>query len=214
MLIALLAVNLETSDKVTGQPWYLDIFKCTSEYPCYPKSFIFPWNKPLILLNCTQVSFLTMATRWQQRPAFGTHSLLMPCPKILFISHHQMPWQRHFSFSPKQRDWTTTGQRCHCLFHCPLPPLKLLHCSIVPQHCPLSDQGTLPGDFCSLAGKENFFPIREIHKDQTKGSCKGASSGEDCGWIMTAQPGWNSLPLVTKEKCVRSCLILKLPRLS
>ena len=31
---------------------------------------------------------------------------------------------------------------------------------------------------------------------------------------MTAQPGWNSLPLLTKEKQVRSCLILKLPRLS
>ena len=72
MLIALLAVNLETSDKVTGQPWHLDIFKCTSEYPCYPKSFIFPWNQLLILLNCTEVSFLTMATRWQKRPAFGT----------------------------------------------------------------------------------------------------------------------------------------------
>ena len=125
-----------------------------------------------------------------------------------------MPWQRHFSFSPKQRDWTTTGQGCHRLFHCLLPPLKLLHRSIVPQHCLLSDQGTLPGVFCSLAGKGNFFPITEIHKDQTKGSCKATSSGEDCGWIMTAQPGRNSLPLVTKEKCVRSCLILKLPCLS
>ena len=72
MLIALLAVNLETSDKVTVQPWHLDIFKCTSEYPCYPKSFIFPWNQPLILLNCTEVSFLIVATRRQQRPAFGT----------------------------------------------------------------------------------------------------------------------------------------------
>ena len=45
MLIALLAVNPETSDKVTGQPWHLDVFKCASEYPCYPKSFIFPWNQ-------------------------------------------------------------------------------------------------------------------------------------------------------------------------
>ena len=86
MLIALLAVNLETSDKVTGQPWHSDIFKCTSEYPCYPKSFIFPWNQPLMLLNCTEVSFLTVATRWQQRPAFGTHSVLMPWPKILFFT--------------------------------------------------------------------------------------------------------------------------------
>ena len=72
MLIALLAVNLETSDKITGQPWHLDIFKRTSEYPCYPKSFIFPWNQPLMLLNCTEVSFIKVATRWQQRPAFGT----------------------------------------------------------------------------------------------------------------------------------------------
>ena len=113
MLIALLAVNLETSDKVTGQPWYLDIFKCTSEYPCYPKSFIFPWNQPLMLLNCTEVSFIKVATRWQQRPAFGTHNVLMPWPKILFAFHHQMPWQTQFSFSPKRRDWTTIGLRCH-----------------------------------------------------------------------------------------------------
>ena len=133
MLIALLAVNLETSDKVTGQPWHLDIFKCTSEYPCYPKSFIFPWNQ-LTLLTCTEVSFLRLATRGKQRPAFGIHSLLMPWPKIMFAFYHQMPWQRQFSFSPKPRDWTTTGQRCHCLFHCPLPPFKLLHCSIIPQH--------------------------------------------------------------------------------
>ena len=83
MLIELLAVNLETSDKVTGQPWHLDIFKCTSEYPCYPKSFIFPWNQ-LTLLTCTEVSFLRLATRGQQRPAFGIHSLLIPWPKILF----------------------------------------------------------------------------------------------------------------------------------
>ena len=153
MLIALLAVNLETSDKVTGQPWHLDIFKCTSEYPCYPKSFIFPWNQPLILLNCTEVSFLIMATRLQQRPAFGTHSVLMPWPKILFVFYHWMPWQRHFSFSPKQRDWTTTGQRCHCLFHCPLPPLKLLHRSIVPQHCPLLFQVSS----AVLQGMEIYF---------------------------------------------------------
>ena len=142
MLIALLAVNLETSDKVTGQPWHLDIFKRTSEYPCYPKSFIFPWNKPLILLNCTQVSFLTMATRWQQRPAFGTHSLLMPCPKILFISHHQMPWQRHFSFSPKQRDWTTTGQRCHRFI--PLPSVTFEATS--PFHRPTTLSSFRPGN--------------------------------------------------------------------
>ena len=31
---------------------------------------------------------------------------------------------------------------------------------------------------------------------------------------MTAEPGWNSFPLVTKEKRVLSCLILKLPCLS
>ena len=113
MLIAILAVNLETSDKVTGQPWHLDIFKCTSEYPCYPKSFIFPWNQPLTLLTCTEVSFLRMVTRWQQRPAFGKHSVLVAWPKILFAFYHQMPWQRQFSFPPKQRDWTITGQRCY-----------------------------------------------------------------------------------------------------
>ena len=90
MLIPILAVNLETSDKVTGQPWHLDVFKCTSEYPCCPKSFIFPWNQPLMLLNCTEVSFIKVATRWQQRPAFGTHNVLMPWPKILFAFHHAM----------------------------------------------------------------------------------------------------------------------------
>ena len=41
MLIAILAVNLETSDKVTGQPWHLDIFQCTSKYPRHQKSLIF-----------------------------------------------------------------------------------------------------------------------------------------------------------------------------
>ena len=73
------------------------------------------------------------------------------------------------------------------LFHCPLPPFMQFHCSIIPEHCSLSDQGTIPG-------KENSSPIREIHKDQTKGSYKGTSSGEDCGWIMTAQPGWKFSP--------------------
>ena len=76
MLIALLAVNLETSDKVTGQPWHLEVFKCTSEHSCYPKSFIFSWNQPVTLLTCTEVSFLRLATRGQQRPTFGTHTIL------------------------------------------------------------------------------------------------------------------------------------------
>ena len=212
MLIALLAVNLETSDKVTGQPWHLAVFKCTSEHSCYPKSFIFSWNQPVTLLTCTEVSFLRLATRGKQRPAFGIHSLLMPWPKIMFAFYHQMPWQRQFSFSPKQRDWTTTGQRCHHFV--PLPSATFQATSLFhhPTACSLSDQRTIPSVFCSLAGNGNFSPIREIHIDQTKGSCKATSSGEYHTWILTAQPGWNSLPLVTKEKRVRSCLILKLPR--
>ena len=142
MLIALLAVNLETSDKVNGQPWHLDIFKCTSEYPCYPKSFIFPWNQPLILLTCTEVSFLRKATRWQQRPAFGTHSVLMPWPKILFAFHHQMPWQTQFSFSTKQQDWTTTGLHCHRFV--PLPSATFQ--AISPFHRPITLSSFRPGN--------------------------------------------------------------------
>ena len=124
------------------QPWHLDVFKCTSEYPCYPKSFLFPGNQPLNLLTCTEVSFLRLATRGQQRPAFGKHSVLVAWPKILFAFYHQMPWQRQFSFSPKQRDWTTNRQHCHHFV--PLPSATFQATS--PFHHPTTLSSFRPGN--------------------------------------------------------------------
>ena len=136
----------------------------------------------LFLLTCTEVSLLKIATRWQQRPAFGTHTILYRlhqkfCSLFTIRCHDR----DSFHFLPNNRTEQLLDNVVTVLFHCPLPLFTQFHCSIIPQHCSLSDQGTVPGVFCSLPGKGNFSPIREIHKDQTKGSCKGASSGEDCG---------------------------------
>ena len=115
MLIAFLGVNLETSDKVTGHPWLFDIFKCTSEYPCYPKSFIFPWNEPLILLTSTDVSFLRIATRRQQRPAFRTQCINGLAKNFVCFSPSDAMTDTIFIFPQTTRlnnHWTTLSPFC------------------------------------------------------------------------------------------------------
>ena len=115
MLIAFLAVNLETSDNATDQPWHLDVFKCTSEYPCYPKSFIFLWNQPLILLTCTDVSFLRIATRWQQRPVFGTQCINGLAKNFVCFSPSDAMTDTIFIFPQTtglNNHWTTLSPFC------------------------------------------------------------------------------------------------------
>ena len=69
MLIALLAVNLETSDKVTGPAVTFRHFQMHFWIPLPSKVIDLPWNQPLFLLNCTEVSFL----EWPQDGSKDKH---------------------------------------------------------------------------------------------------------------------------------------------
>ena len=52
-----------------------------------------------------------------------------------------------------------TGKRPHCVLHCPLPPFRRFHHSILAQHCSLSENRILPNAFGSLPGNGHFSPL-------------------------------------------------------
>ena len=148
--------NLETGHKVMGQCWHWDVFICTCKYHRREKSLILHWDWPLFPLPCTKVSFPKTNTRWRQRPADGTHSLLMAWLKVSLAFYHEMqwPWPARFSLSPND----ITAQCLHRFLPLPFATFLRFHHSVVPQHCSLSEQRTLPGVWSSLPGNGNFSP--------------------------------------------------------
>ena len=85
---------------MTGQSWHWDVLKCSCKYHCHEKSLILHWVWPLFLQPRTRMSFPKMTTRGQQRPADGTHSLLMAWLKGSLAFYSEMQWRARFSLSP------------------------------------------------------------------------------------------------------------------
>ena len=67
-----------------------------------------------------------------------------------------------------------TGKRPHCVLHCPLPPFRRFHHSILAQHCSLSENRILPNAFGSLPGNGHFSPLTnpEIQDSMAMQRCK------------------------------------------
>ena len=114
-----LSLHLKTAHKVTGHCWDVHAVNCTCKYHCPDKSLKWHWNQALFLLTYTKVSFLKMATRWQQTLTDGTHRPGMAGLDGSLAFYSDMQSQAHFSFSPKN----VTAQSRHCFV--PLPSATL-----------------------------------------------------------------------------------------
>ena len=155
-----------------------------------------------------------MATRGQQRRSDGTHIPLMAGLKGSLVFCPEMQQQAYISFSPDD----VTGKRPHCFLHCPLPPFRRFHHSILPQHCSLSENRILPNAFGSLPGNGHFSPL-------TNPEIQDSMAMQRCKVWRALRMNYHCIPRLEpfspdqKDKCVLSpspqdmCLLLTNSRL-
>lgn len=111
-----------------------------------------------------------MATRWQQAPTDVTHLLLQAWLESSFAFYPKMQWRAYFSLSTHDR----TAQSHHRFLPLPSATFMQFH-SIVPQHCSLWKQRTLPVSSAVFKGMEISLHKKNSER-RTKWLWEGARS--------------------------------------
>ena len=131
----------------------------------------------LFLQTYTKVSFLKMATRWQQTLTDGTHRPGRAGLEGSLAFYPDIQSQAHFSFSPNN----VTAQSRHCSV--PLPSATLQATSPFHHHTRLFSCGSQNSSLCLLHSwsEWKFLSKKKNSERQTKRLYKGARYSEHCG---------------------------------